>query len=257
MSRWNPFPFVGQYDFDAQRVKTAWPQLHLCDLEPLPQSTPLLQAWALFHSGEFQKACQAGLKLGLAGLNVANKATCVYATYLEDNEATRQALFLESAQRAEHHISQEPGNFNAYYLHAYALGRYSQSISVAKALAQGLGNTIKTNLETVLKKQPKHVDAHIALGSFHAEVIDKVGSLIGAMAYGAHRETGLELLDQALKLHHAATAGMVEYARAMLMLDGEAMLAQANLLYQQATQTTPLDAHERLELELARTELAD
>jgi hypothetical protein len=33
--------------------------------------------------------------------------------------------------------------------------------------------------------QPRHADAHIALGAFHAEVIDKVGALIGGMTYGA------------------------------------------------------------------------
>ena len=62
---------------------------------------------------------------------------------------------------------------------AYALGRYSPGISVAKALAQGLGSKVKHALETTLKLQPKHADAHIALGAFHAEVIDKVGKLLG------------------------------------------------------------------------------
>ena len=62
---------------------------------------------------------------------------------------------------------------------AYALGRYSQGISVAKALAQGLGGKVKNALETTIKLAPKHADAHIALGAFHAEVIDKVGSLLG------------------------------------------------------------------------------
>nr|WP_319564258.1 hypothetical protein [uncultured Rhodoferax sp.] len=257
MAKWTAFPYAGEFDFDAERVKKNWARLHTGDLEPLPEDPRLLDAWAQFHSGRFHQACNSGLQLGLAGLNVANKATCMYATYLEKHEERRLALFLEAAQRAEHHISQEPDNVNAYYLHAYALGRYSQGISVAKALAQGMGNKIKTNLETVLKRQPHHPDAHIALGAFHAEVIDKVGSLIGAMAYGAHRDMGLNLLDQALKLHMASAAGMIEYARAMLMLDGETMLQEANRLYQQAACICPMDAQEKLDLELARAELAD
>ena len=257
MARWTAFPYAGEFDFDAKSVRANWARLHTGDLEPLPQDTKVLEAWAMFHNGDFHQACNSGLKLGLAGLNVANKATCMYATYLEKHEERRLALLLEAAKRAEHHISKDPDNVNAYYLHAYALGRYSQGISVAKALAQGLGNKVKSNLETVLKRQPHHPDAHIALGTFHAEVIDKVGTLIGAMAYGAHRDMGLSLLDQALKLHVASAYGMIEYARAMLMLDGEAMVEEANRLYQQAAGISPVDALEKLDRELARTELVD
>jgi len=257
MARWTTFPYAGEYNFDASRVKKYWLRLHAGDLEPLPEDNKLLDAWALFHSGEFHKACTAGLQLGLVGLNVANKATCVYATYLEKHEALRQDLFLEVAERTEHQIRQDPENLNAYYWHAYALGRYSQCISVAKALAQGLGNKVKSNLETVIKRQPNHADAHIALGSFHAEVIDKVGSLIGAMAYGAHRDTGMRLLSQALQLQKESAVGMLEYANAMLMFDGEKMISEANRLYQLAACATPMDALERLDMELARTELID
>ncbi|MDD2881602.1 MAG: hypothetical protein PHQ58_14325 [Rhodoferax sp.] len=257
MAHWTAFPYAGEYNFDAKSVKTHWARLHAGDLEPLPQDAKLLNAWAKFHNGEFQKATVEGLNLGLAGLNVANKATCVYANYLEKHEACRLEMFLDVAKRAEQQINQDPDNVNAYYWHAYALGRYSQGLSVAKALAQGIGNTVKTNLETVIKRQPNHVDAHIALGAFHAEVIDKVGSLIGAMAYGAHRDTGMNLFDQALKLQAASAAGMIEYAHAMLMLDGEKMMSEANRLYQLAAGAQPVDAMEHLDMEMARTELTD
>ena len=83
------------------------------------------------------------------------------------------------AERAEAQQAEDAKNANAYYWMAYALGRYSQGISVAKALAQGLGGKVKTALETAIKLAPKHADAHIALGTFHAEVIDKVGKLLG------------------------------------------------------------------------------
>ena len=42
----------------------------------------------------------------------------------------------------------------------------------------------------------------------------------------------------------------------MLMFDGEKMISEANQLYQLAARATPMDAMERLDLELARTELA-
>ncbi|MFZ2121895.1 MAG: hypothetical protein WA012_04590 [Rhodoferax sp.] len=257
MAKWTTFPFAGDYNFDAERVRNQWARLHAGDLEPLPDDPGLLQAWACFHNGDFYKAMHLGLDMGLAGLNVANKAACVYATYLEQQEAHRLALFVEAAERAETQIKQQPDNINAYYWHAYALARYSQGISVARALAQGLGTQVKTDLEHVIQQQPTHPDAHIALGSFHAEVIDKVGELIGAMAYGAHKTTGLTLLQQALQFNMTSALGMVEYARAMLMLDGDAMMHEATRLYQQAASTQPIDAMERLDVEMAKAELED
>jgi hypothetical protein len=257
MARWTAFPYAGQYDFDAASVRKRWARLHVGDAEPLPRETRLLEAWALFHNGEFQRAVDAGLALGASGITLANKAACIYATYLEKKEQARLALYLDVARRAEAQAAQDPLNPNAFYWQAYALGRYSQGISVAKALAQGLGTRVKADLEHVIHKQPTHADAHIALGAFHAEVIDKVGELIGAMAYGAHKATGLTLLQQALKFNMASAIGMVEYAHAMLMLDGDAVLHEATRLYQQAARAQPIDALERLDVELAKAELED
>lgn len=257
MAQWTAFPYAGDYAFDVASVKKNWARLHAGDAEPMPTDANVLQAWALFHSGEFQKAVDLGVKIGGDGLTVANKAACVYATYLEKQEKARLELFLEVARRAEAQVKNDPLNINAQYWQAYALSRYSQGISVAKALAQGLGSKVKVSLENVIKLEPKHADAHIALGAFHAEVIDKVGSLIGGMTYGAKKDTGLALLQQALKLNFESAIGMIEYANAMLMLDGEKMLKEATRLYQQAASAKPLDAMERLDVEMAKVELAD
>jgi tetratricopeptide (TPR) repeat protein len=257
MATWTAFPFAGDYFFDAESVKKNWARLHAGDAEPLPQDDDVLQAWALFHTGEFQKAMEMGLKIGGAGLTVANKSACIYANYLEKQDQTRLDLYQEVIERAQAQTQQDPKNVNALYWQAYALGRYSQGISVARALAQGLGSKVKTALENVIKLEPKHADAHIALGAFHADVIDKVGLLIGGMTYGAKKDTGLALFQEALKLNFQSAIGMVEYANAMLMLEGDKMMANANLLYQQAAAAQAIDAAERLDVEMAKIELED
>jgi tetratricopeptide (TPR) repeat protein len=257
MPKWTAFPYAGEHAFDAAATRQQWARLHVGDQEPLPKETKVLEAWALFHSGEFQKATEAGLKAGGAGITVANKAACIYANYLEKKEKTKLDLFLEVATRAEAQAAQEPGNANALYWQAYALGRYSQGINVAKALAQGLGTKVKEALEKTLKLQPKHADACVALGAFHAEVIDKVGSLIGSMTYGAKKEVGLKLFQEALKLNPGSAIAMVEYANALVMLEGERKMKEATQLYERAAACQPLDAMERLDVEMAREELAD
>jgi hypothetical protein len=190
MTPWTPFHYRGEYAFDVPRTKKHWPQLHAGDLEPLPKDDKVLTAWALFHGGEFQKAAELGLQSGPQGATVANKATCIYASYLEPKEKNRQSLFQQVAERAAAQAAAEPVNANAHC--AYALGRHSQGIS-AKALAR-LGGKVKSALEKAIALQPLHADAHVALGAFHAEVIDKVGALIANMTYGAKKETSLNLL---------------------------------------------------------------
>ena len=257
MAKWTAFPHAGDYAFDATSLKKHWARLHTGDAEPLPKDTDVLKAWALFHSGEFQKAAEAGLKAGGDGITVANKATSIYATYLEPKEKTKLDLFMQVAERAEAQAAAEPNNANAWYWHAYALGRYSQGISVAKALAQGLGSKVKESLEKSIKLSPQHADARIALGAFHAEVIDKVGSLIGGMTYGAKKDTGLKLFQEALKLNPGSAIAMIEYANAMVMLEGDKKMKDATKLYEQAAACTPADAMERLDVELAKAELED
>jgi urease accessory protein UreF len=257
MARWTAFPHdKSDYTYDAAALKKHWARLHAGDAEPLPKDDKVLAAWALFHAGDFQKAAEAGLKAGSAGVTVANKAQAIYANYLEKSEKTKLELFMEVAQRAEAQAADEPKNANAHYFMAYALGRYSQGISVAKALAQGLGSKVKGALETAIKLQPRHADAHIALGAFHAEVIDKVGSLLGR-TQGASKDSGLAMFKQALKLNPASAIAMVEYANGLVMLEGDKKMQEAEQLYADAAACTPMDAMERLDVEMAKAELED
>jgi tetratricopeptide (TPR) repeat protein len=257
MAKWTAFPYDNaDYVYDAASLKKQWARLHAGDAEPLPKDDKVLAAWALFHAGEFQKAHEAGLKAGGAGLAVANKAQAIYANYLEKNEKTKLAMFMEVAERAEAQQAEEPKNASAYYWQAYALGRYSQGISVAKALAQGLGGKVKSALETTIKLAPKHADAHIALGAFHAEVIDKVGKLLGK-TQGADAATGLKMFKEALKLNPASAIAMVEYANGLVMLEGDKKMAEAEKLYEDAAACTPADAMERLDVEMAKAELEE
>jgi tetratricopeptide (TPR) repeat protein len=255
MAKWTPFPY-DLYAYDAGKVKKQWARLHAGDAEPLPKEAKVLEAWALFHAGEFHKAFDAGLKAGGAGITVANKAQSIYANYLESSEKNKLAMFQDVVARAEAQVAADPTNPNAHYWMAYALGRYSQGISVAKALAQGLGAKVKHALETAIKLAPKHADAHIALGAFHAEVIDKVGSLLGR-TQGASKDQGLLMYKTALKLNPASAIAMVEYANGLVMLEGDKKMKEAEKLYADAAAFDPADAMERLDVEMAKAELED
>ena len=159
--------------------------------------------------------------------------------------------------RAEKLQRDQPKNANAYYWQAYALGRYAQGISIAKALAQGIGGKVKTALETAIKLAPKHADAHIALGAYHAEVIDKVGAMIGGLTYGAKKDAAMKNYQTALKLNPDSAIARIEYANGLVMLEGNKALKQAEQLYAEAAAMDAMDAMEKLDVEQAKAEMED
>lgn len=256
--QWAAFPYPDKkYQYAGAALKKAWGRLHKGDCEPYPESAAGQDAWRAYHAGEFGKAVELGLKAGGDALNAANKAAMIYANYLEDDESRKLALFQEIADRCEKQQAADPENANAFYFQAYALGRYSQGISVAKALAEGLGGKIKSALTRAIELQPAHADAHIALGTWHAEVIDKVGSLVGGLTYGAKKDVGADLLYRALELNPDSAIARVEAANGLVMMYGKAKMKDAEQLYAEAVEHDPADAMERLDVEMAKADSED
>lgn len=255
---WHKFPYPDKtYSYAGTALKENWARLHRGDCEPFPDDAKVQEAWRSYHAGDFGQAIENGLACGLAGYNVANKAATIYAGYLETDDEHKRSLLTEVAQRCEEQQEKTPSDVNAWYLHAFALGRYSQSISVVKALAQGLGGKIRNSLTRAIELEPLHADARVALGAYHAEVIDKVGALVGGITYGAKKDTGKELLAAALKLNPDSAITRIEYANALVLMFGKAKMAEAERLYQEAAACVPMDAMERLDVEAAKEELAD
>ena len=212
----------------------------------------------MFHAGDFEAAVGKGIESAdSSGLNAANKAACIYSVYLEKAEAKQLKIFEEVAGRCEAEIKRAPKNTNAHYFLAYALGRYAQGISITKALAQGIGGKVKEALQQTIKLEPKHADAHIAFGTYHAEIIDKVGAMVGGLTYGAKKEIGVGLFDQALKLNADSAIARIEYANALVMMYGKGKMKDAEKLYADAAACKPVDAMERLDVELARENLEE
>ncbi|MBO9644204.1 MAG: hypothetical protein J7603_13900 [Pseudacidovorax sp.] len=249
---------LGRFPFDAARVRTAWTALHAGQPLPPPATEALADAWALYHAGDFAAAAQAGQRIGGAlGAALADQATAIYANYVEPDDERRLALLRQVGERALARHEADGADVQALYWHAYALGRHAQAVSVARALAQGLGGRLKDTLERIIQLQPGHADAHFALGAFHAEVIDKVGELVARMTYGVRAERAIELFERGLALHPASATGRVEYARALVALRGDPTLAQVQQLYEDAAAVEPLDARQFLDREVALACMAD
>lgn len=161
------------------------------------------------------------------------------------------------ADRAEVALKEYPNSINAHYQHAYALGRYSQAISIAKALAQGLAGKCKASLDKTLALAPEHAEAHIALGAYHAEIIGKVGGMVGSLTYGVSKDASEAHYQKALELIPQSAIARIEFANGLLTMYGNKKMKDATALYEEAAECEALDSMEALDVAFAKSELSD
>ena len=256
MAVWKRFPYGNaEFDYKGVALKRAWTRLHAGDGEPFPKDEQLQEAWRCFHRGDFQAAVVLADNVGVLGHAVANKASGVYATYLEPDEKSQLDCYKSAIHRAEEALKKLPEDANSHYFHAFNLGRYSQSISVTKALKQGIGGKISSSLNRALELNPDHAEAHTALGLYHAEIINKLGKMIGSMTYGVSEPEAIRHFETALQLTPDSPIAHIEYGNGLYLLFAESKLDEVTDLYIKASEMAPRDAMEKLDVESAINEL--
>jgi tetratricopeptide (TPR) repeat protein len=266
------------YRYAGDTLRKRWERLHQGDCEPWPEqarvssmgkrhagvraqiaarggaaavAVELQEAWRDFHAGEFAAAIKRGSALGAIGAAVANKAAGVDSLYSKHGDAQILQQLDSAVQRGEQAATQLPDYANAHYTLALVLGRYSQRISILRALAQGLAGRVHSHLQRTLALEPRHAEAHVALGLYHAEIINKLGALAASLTYGASRDQAIEHFQQAIKFAPKSPIVNMEYANGLRLLDAQHYHAQIATLYQQAAACKPLDAMERLDTDRA------
>lgn len=278
-SDWAAFPHdASAYAYAGDALKKAWPKLHAGDCEPFPDakraaallkaagkaapkldadalSAALQEAWRAFHRGDFKAAFDAGEKLGPVGASVAVKALGIHATYLLDDEAEQLRRYEQAGKIAEVATSALPDEANSHYRYAFAMGRYSQGLSIAKALKLGIAGKVRAALDTALKLEPKHAEAHTALALYHAEIINKIGAMIGGLTYGAKASEAEKHIKDALKLTPASPIAHIEHGNVLLLLDEKKNEDAAATAYEKAAKCKPLDAMEALDAAYAQEQL--
>ena len=278
-SGWAAFPHDAKgYAYAGDALKKAWPKLHAGDCEPFPDAkraaalskaagkaapkldadalaAALQDAWRAFHRGDFKAAHDAGVALGPIGASVAVKALGIHATYLVDDEGERLKRYEQAATLAEAAVKALPDEANSHYRHAFALGRYSQGLSIAKALKMGIAGKVRAALEATLELAPKHAEAHTALALYHAEIINKIGAMIGGLTYGAKAGEAEKHIKEALKLTPASPIAHIEHGNVLLLLDERRNEDAAANAYEKAALAKPLDAMEALDAAYAQSQL--
>ncbi len=276
-SRWIAFPHPNKaFDYAGDKLAKSWAALHAGDQEPFPdakwaamaiKATPqpklkldaaslaaaAQDAWRAFHRGDFEDAFDGGASLGAWGVAVACKAQGIHAARLLDDDKLRTVELKAAAERAASAAALWPQAANAHYQHAYALGRYSQVISITQALSLGLAGKVKTSLDTTIRLAPRHAEAMLALAMYHAEIVAKVGSMIAGLTYGAKGSTAEQHMAAALKLIPQAPIAHIEHGNLLMALYGAKREDDAAAAYAKAASMKPRDAMEALDVAYAKT----
>ncbi len=275
--KWAAFPRPDKaFDYAGDKLAKAWPKLHAGDLEPYPDekyvagllkanpklgkdsasiAVQLQDAWRDFHRGDFQQAYESGIALKALGASVAIKAAGIHASTLVDDEDARTSRYEDLVRLADEAVAALPEVANSHYRRAFAVGRLSQSISIAKALTQGLAGKVRESLEKTLKLEPKHAEAMTAFGLYHAEIVNKVGGMLAKLTYGANTADSEKYLKAALKLTPQSPIAWIEYGNGLLLLHGDKREDDVAVAFDKAANFKPLDAMEALDANWAREQI--
>jgi hypothetical protein len=264
IANWEQLPEDFTFDYDQEHLAQVWDAIHAGDQYVYPLNledydedilNAQADAWLSYHNGDYQKAAEIGLDLDEHGAVVLAKSVAAYCDYLCEDEDEVITLLKSTMDICETAALALPDCANAQFVCALIMGRYSQRISITKALSQGLGGKIKTYLENTLELEPKHAEAHTAMGLYHAEIIDKIGAMIGGLTYGAKKPIAMKHFEESIKLTPDAPITSIEYANGLLLLSGnEDKISQ---LYQHAAECEALDALQNCDISFANDQFEE
>lgn len=213
------------------------------------------EAETAYTEGRFLEAAEIGEALGTSdGYALATKSIAIHGFYLAADEE-KQGLYERAMELGEMAVEADRSNPEAHYQSAHALGRYSQTIGAMTALRRGYGGRIRDLLEGTLARDSTHWEAHLALGGWHADIVDRAGRVMARVTYGANRGAATTHFERAMEMKPNSRLVMFEYAlRLPLLNDREGERLQREMMLQ-ASQLPLGDAYDRLIQERLLAEL--
>lgn len=246
-----------------QNMMTQFPQLsqQLLKLAEDPASHPALvellqnnyeplakavqQVWRLHYQGEYQQAYELGLTLGPAGLLPALYAKLIHTSLLiPTNEKSQK--YIEVSHIIEPLLPLAKNYSFLIFGDAYQKARRLELMSTTSATASGLLGPTQSTLQKLHTQFPQHALYSAMLAGIDAGIIERVGSFLGGMTYGADENEVIALFDQALKQEQRLAVLYNEYSQALLRLNDSDYEPKLNQLLQSCVNLPVYSAEEAL-----------
>ena len=213
------------------------------------------EAQAAYTEGRFLEAAEIAEALGTSdGYALATRSIAIHGYYLAAEEE-KQGLYERAMELGEMAVDADPGNAEAHYQSAHALGRYSQTIGAMTALRRGYGGRIRDLLEATLARDSlygKHI-WHSADGTPTSWTVP--GAWMARITYGANRGEATTHFERALELMPDSRVALLEYALRLPLLKGREGRQMQREMMQRASELPLGDAFDRLTQERLLAEL--
>jgi len=141
---------------------------------------------------------------------VAPRQILAEAAFQARDKAVALAQIAEAKQAVTATLAREPGNRDAAFVRAMALGYEAK-------LARSRGEALEARrlFEGLAASDPRDAEAAAAVGTWHLDSVIDLGGLVAGMAIGAKKATGFAMMDRAVMLggNRAMYAGLAALLR--------------------------------------------
>lgn len=216
----------------------------LSTLVPNSAAQSFEEALSAFLDGEYLKAAEIGEAAETSdSYAIAARALGVYGNFLAP-DSERIAILERAISLAELAVSADSTNAEAHFQSAHVVGRYAENIGKMKALREGIAGHIRDFLETAIRLDPTHAEAHVALGGWHAEIA--AAGRIARWMYKGGLEEAIFHMERGLEIAPDSKVVLFEYGNRVADLDPDNGQARARVLLSRAADLPIVGADKEL-----------
>lgn len=217
---------------------------------------PTTAARSAFDEGRYVEAADLAESLGTSpGYALAAEALAVYGHFVAP-EDEKMAVLERANELAGQAVALDGTNAEARFQFAHAMARYAQSIGPVNALRQGYVGRSREAIDAVLELDPTMASAVLSLASWHADVVDGAGRLIGRTVYGATLGAAIENYEHTLELAPDEKVAYYEFGRGLAAIGGRKHRDRARTLLARAVELPATNHFDQIIHERALAELA-
>lgn len=214
------YPQLRSYSLELAARPGAHPALKALQQQNLqPLATATQEVWRLHYQGQFQQAYELGMQLGPAGAVPALYSKLMYAALMVRDKEQKLALFREAAAESERLLPLAEGYGFAEFGLLYARARTLELLDTSAASASGFLGSTQEALRDLSGRYPEQALYPASLGGVQAGIVERVGSFVGRITYGATEARALESFEQALRLQPNLPVIYLEFSVALSRLD--------------------------------------
>lgn len=211
-----------------------------------PLAAELQQVWRLHFSGEFEKAYEHGMALGTFGEIPAIYSRLIHATLLIEDSDDKMEEFQRAAEQSNEGLTLVPEYPFAEFGLVYAKVRMLELMSTGEARSSGYISIAQDKLEKLRKKFPERAAYPLTNGGLQAGIVERIGSFLGSITYGATESNADDDFKQALKLVSDMPLIYNEAAVGYSRLDADDYRKKILKLLNTCVQLEPVSAEEAL-----------